>query len=131
AGARGAARCQRIGGVLVAVTPRPKKRLGQHFLVDENMLGVIGRHAQLQPSDVVLEVGPGTGILTAYLASRVCRVHAVELDRSLEEPLRETLAGVDNVSVVFGDAVTFDYESLDPQPAKLVANLPYNVATPL
>lgn len=113
------------------MTPRPKKSLGQHFLVDENMLGVIGRHAQLQPSDIVLEIGPGTGILTSYLASRVRRVHAVELDRSLDEPLRETLAGVDNVSVVFGDAVTFDYESLDPQPAKLVANLPYNVATPL
>ena len=113
------------------MTPRPKKSLGQHFLVDENMLGVIGRHAQLQPSDIVLEIGPGTGILTSYLASRVRRVHAVELDRSLEEPLRESLAGVDNVSVVFGDAVTLDYESLDPQPVKLVANLPYNVATPL
>jgi hypothetical protein len=62
----------------------PKKRLGQHFLVDENILGVIGRLAELEPDDVVLEIGPGLGVLTRYLAARVARVHAVELDRSLE-----------------------------------------------
>ena len=113
------------------MTTRPKKALGQHFLVDENLLGVIGRHARLQPDDVVLEVGPGTGVLTRYLAARVRLVHAVELDRSLDESLREALAGAENVNVVFGDAVTFEYASLDPPPAKLVANLPYNVATPI
>ena len=59
----------------------PKRNLGQHFLVDENILGVIGRLAELSPEDVVLEVGPGLGVLTGYLAERVTHVHAVELDR--------------------------------------------------
>ena len=65
----------------------PKKELGQHFLVDENILGVIGRLAELEPDDVVLEIGPGLGVLTRYLAERVAHVHAVEIDRSLEPSL--------------------------------------------
>ena len=113
------------------MTTRPKKALGQHFLVDENLLGVIGRHAQLQPDDVVLEIGPGTGVLTRYLAARVGLVHAIELDRSLEASLHEALDGAENVHVAFGDAVRFDYVSLEPAPRKLVANLPYNIATPI
>ena len=70
-----------------AVSGRPKKELGQHFLVDENILGVIGRLAELDPDDVVLEIGPGLGVLTRYLAERVAHVHAVEIDRSLEPHL--------------------------------------------
>ena len=110
---------------------RPKKALGQHFLVDENLLGVIGRLAELDASDVVLEVGPGLGVLTRYLAHRVRVVHAVELDRSLEAPLRETIGNRGNVRLNFGDALVLDLDSLDPAPTKLVANLPYNIATPL
>ena len=106
----------------------PKKRLGQHFLVDENVLGVIGRLAELAPDDVVLEIGPGLGVLTRYLADRVARVHAVELDASLEPHLRD--AG-GNVVLQFGDAVQLDLQALAPDATKLVANLPYNVATPL
>ena len=111
--------------------PRAKKSLGQHFLVDENFLGVIDRLAELEPDEVVLEIGPGTGVLTRHLADRVSEVHAVELDASLEEPLAEALRGVTNVHLVFADAVTFDYMTLEPPPTKLVANLPYNVATPI
>jgi 16S rRNA (adenine1518-N6/adenine1519-N6)-dimethyltransferase len=106
----------------------PKKRLGQHFLVDENILGVIGRLAELAPDDVVLEIGPGLGVLTRYLAARVARVYAVELDTSLEPHLRN--AG-DNVVLQFGDAVRLDLHAIAPDANKLVANLPYNVATPL
>ena len=103
----------------------PKKPLGQHFLVDENILGVVGRLAELAPTDVVLEIGPGLGVLTRYLAERVGRVHAVELDRSLEPHLR----GLgDNVDVRFGDALQLD---LRTDATKLVSNLPYNIATPL
>jgi 16S rRNA (adenine1518-N6/adenine1519-N6)-dimethyltransferase len=109
----------------------PKRSLGQHFLVDENLLGVIGRLAALEPDDVVLEIGPGLGILTRYLADRVRLVHAVELDRSLEEPLGQTLGGRANVRLVFGDAVRLDLGVLDPAATKLVSNLPYNVATPI
>ena len=80
---------------------RPKKAFGQHFLVDRNVLGVIERLAGLEQGDVVLEVGPGLGVLTAFLADRVRRVHAIEIDRTLEEPLRTTLAGHDNRWVEF------------------------------
>ena len=102
-----------------------KKSLGQHFLADPNILDVIGRLAELGPDDVVLEIGPGQGVLTRYLAERVRRVHAVEIDRDLEP----RLSGLgENVDVVFGDALRIEL----PQDAtKLVANLPYNVATPL
>jgi 16S rRNA (adenine1518-N6/adenine1519-N6)-dimethyltransferase len=106
---------------------RPRKELGQHFLVDDNILRVIERLAELGPADVVLEVGPGLGVLTRFLAGRVALVHAVELDRSLEPHLP---AG-GNVALRFGDALALDLAALEPPPRKLVANLPYNVATPL
>jgi 16S rRNA (adenine1518-N6/adenine1519-N6)-dimethyltransferase len=108
-----------------SVTPR--KDLGQHFLADENILGVIGRLAELDPADVVLEIGPGLGALTRYLAERVALVHAVEIDRSLEPHLPRA----PNVRVVFGDALRIDLGGLDPPPVKLVSNLPYSVATPI
>jgi 16S rRNA (adenine1518-N6/adenine1519-N6)-dimethyltransferase len=102
-----------------------KKEYGQHFLVDRNILEVIGRFAELAPDDVVLEIGPGEGVLTRYLAERVARVHAIEIDRALEPLLSDLPA---NVDVRFGDALQLEL----PQDAtKLVANLPYNVATPL
>jgi 16S rRNA (adenine1518-N6/adenine1519-N6)-dimethyltransferase len=113
------------------VTVVPKKALGQHFLVDENILGVIGRLADLESDDVVLEVGPGLGILTRYLAERVQLVHAIEIDRALAESLSTTLAAHENVRLTFGDALRLDLTALEPRPGKLVANLPYNIATPL
>jgi 16S rRNA (adenine1518-N6/adenine1519-N6)-dimethyltransferase len=111
--------------------PAAKKELGQHFLVDENLLGVIGRLAELGPEDVVLEVGPGLGVLTTYLADRAAHVHAVELDRSLEPRLREALEGRENVELHLGDALRLDLAALERMPTKLVSNLPYNIATPL
>ncbi len=107
----------------------PKKQLGQHFLADENILGVIGRLAELEPSDVVLEIGPGLGVLTRFLAGTVAHVHAVELDRSLEPHLRPLAAA--DVDLHWGDALALDLAALRPTPTKLVANLPYNVATPV
>jgi len=108
----------------------PKRALGQHFLVDRNLLGVIARLADLDRSDVVLEIGPGLGVLTRFLVERVRHVHAIELDRELEPALRSVLEGA-AVDLVFADALAVDLRSLDPPPTKLVANLPYNVATPL
>jgi 16S rRNA (adenine1518-N6/adenine1519-N6)-dimethyltransferase len=105
----------------------PKKELGQHFLVDENILGVIGRLAALEPDDVVLEIGPGLGVLTRYLVARVRHVHAVELDRSLEPRLQ----GIERTTLHWRDALALDPATLEPQPTKLVSNLPYNVATPI
>ncbi len=113
------------------MTVRPKRALGQHWLVDENILRVIGRLAELEADDVVLEIGPGLGVLTAYLADQVEHVHAVELDRSLEPTLRERFAGREHVELTFGDALELVHADFDPSPSKLVANLPYNVATPI
>jgi len=106
---------------------QPRKELGQHFLVDENILRVIGRLSELAADDVVLEIGPGRGVLTRFLAERVAHVHAIELDTRLEQEL----AGIDRVSLHWGDALRFDLDTLQPVPRKLVANLPYNVATPV
>ena len=110
--------------------PQPKKSLGQHFLVDDNILGVIARLAELDSEDVVLEIGPGLGALTSVLSTRCAHVHAVELDTRLEPHLRE-IAATPCVSLHWGDALRLDLASLDPPPTKLVANLPYNVATPV
>ena len=105
----------------------PRKDLGQHFLVDENILRVIERLAELGPADVVLEIGPGLGVLTRFLAERVSHVHAAEVDRRLEAQL----ASIEHVTLHWGDALELDLRALDPPPHKLVANLPYNVATPI
>ena len=105
----------------------PRKDLGQHFLVDDNILRVIERLAALAPDDVVLEIGPGLGVLTRFLAARVAHVHAAEVDRRLEEHL----AGIERLTLHWGDALHLDVAALDPPPHKLVANLPYNVATPI
>lgn len=105
----------------------PKKSLGQHFLIDDNILRVIERFAELGEDDVVLEIGPGLGVLTRFLAERVRFVHAVEVDRRLEA----SLDGIERTAVHWGDAVKLDIAALEPSPTKLVANLPYNVATPI
>ena len=113
------------------MTVEPKKGLGQHFLVDENILGVIERMSRLATSDVVVEVGPGLGVLTRRLADQTAHVHAIELDRSLEPHLHEALAGRPNVTFIWDDALDVVIDELRPKPNKLVANLPYNVATPV
>ena len=105
----------------------PRKSLGQHFLVDDNILGVIERLAELDAADVVLEVGPGLGVLTRFLSERVAHVHAVEVDRRLAPHLD----GISRTTVHWGDALHLDPATLDPSPTKLVANLPYNIATPI
>ena len=109
-------------------TGRPAKQLGQNFLVDHNILDVIGREAELSAEDVVLEVGGGEGVLSGYLAPRVRWLHVVEIDERLRGPLSATVADFANVSVSWGDAMKLDLHELDPPPSKLVANLPYGVA---
>ncbi len=109
----------------------PNRELGQNFLIDDNVLGIIGRVAPLRPDDVVLEVGPGLGVLTRWLSGRARLVHAIEIDRRLEPALAATLDGVENVRLLFADAMRVDFAALEPPPAALVANLPYAVATPV
>jgi 16S rRNA (adenine1518-N6/adenine1519-N6)-dimethyltransferase len=107
---------------------RPNRELGQNFLIDSNILDVIGRAAAVDRADVVLEVGGGLGVLSEYLAERTAHVHVVELDRRLEPPLRDALAPHPNATLHLADAVKLDYTTLDPPPTKVVANLPYGVA---
>lgn len=106
----------------------PNRELGQNFLIDDNLLDVIGRAAELDPADVVLEVGGGLGVLSEFLATRVGHLHVVEIDRSLEPALRDALDPFGNVSLHLADAVKLDLASLAPPPGKVVANLPYGVA---
>jgi 16S rRNA (adenine1518-N6/adenine1519-N6)-dimethyltransferase len=108
----------------------PKRDLGQNFLIDDNILGVILGQLECRPDDVVLEVGAGLGVLTAALAGVAARVHAFEIDRSLESALRATLAGRDNVDVHLEDVLKAPLERLDPPPTLCASNLPYSVAGP-
>ena len=107
---------------------RPKRELGQNFLIDSNMLGVIARAAELSPDDVVLEIGGGLGVLTEHLAPLVAHVHVVELDRGLEAALRDATDPFHNVTLHVADAMRMDLRALDPAPTKVVANLPYGIA---
>jgi len=107
---------------------RPDRDLGQNFLIDSNILAVIARAAALAPEDVVLEVGGGLGVLSEYLAPRVGHVHVVEVDERLREALCDATDPHANVTVHWADAMALDLRALDPQPGKVVANLPYGVA---
>lgn len=106
-------------------------RLGQNFLADPNLLAAIVREAGPEPGDVVLEVGGGQGALTAQLAPLVATVHVVELDHRLRPALEDVAADAGNVELHFADAMRLDLSALDPPPDRMVANLPYAIATPL
>jgi 16S rRNA (adenine1518-N6/adenine1519-N6)-dimethyltransferase len=107
------------------------RRLGQNFLADPNLLEVIVREAELAPSDVVLEIGGGGGALTERLAPPAARVHVIELDQRLRDQLVPLAKREGNVSIVWGDAMKVVLSDLEPEPTKIIANLPYSIATPL
>ncbi len=111
----------------------PDKSLGQHFLVDPNQIDRIVRLARVKPGDHVVEVGPGLGALTAGLAEAGCHVVAVEIDEGLVGALRSQFGTNDAVTVVHQDAMAVDWDQVTPPEVTwaMVANLPYNVATPL
>jgi 16S rRNA (adenine1518-N6/adenine1519-N6)-dimethyltransferase len=119
-----------------AGTHRPKKRFGQHFLSDPNILSRIADAAEITPDDIVVEIGPGLGSLTEVLAARAARVIAVEVDRDLIAALRERFPRGSNVAIVERDALDVDPGALLREhgaegPYLVVANLPYNVAAPV
>ncbi len=107
---------------------RPRRDLGQNFLIDSNILGVIERAAALEPDDVALEIGGGLGVLSEYLAPRCAHVHVVEIDRALVAPLEDALAPHPNTTLHVADAMALDLGALTPAPTKVVANLPYGIA---
>jgi len=107
---------------------RPDRELGQNFLIDSNILGVIERAAELERTDVILEIGGGLGVLSEHLAPRVAHLHVVEVDHALEAPLRDALAPFTNTTLHLADAMDLDLTTLTPTPTKVVANLPYGIA---
>lgn len=112
---------------------RPRKRLGQTFLVDRTILRKIVEAGDLHWEDQVLEIGAGVGTLTQALAEHCHRVLAVEIDRGLFTILQQVLGGRPQVTLVHGDALHLDFEHLLGEEGrwKVIANLPYSVATPL
>jgi len=123
-----------VPGLLRRYDLRPKKSLGQNFLVDETALARIAAAADLAASDTVLEIGPGLGSLTRHLASAARRVVAVELDEAMLPALRQTLQACANVEIVHGDilkyALTASRNGLPPG-YKVVANIPYYITSAL
>jgi len=110
---------------------RSPRRLGQNFLADPNLLDAIVREAALEPTDAVLEVGGGGGALTERLAREVACLHVIEVDERLREELGPLAREAGNVNLVWGDALRVELADLAPPPTKMVANLPYSIATPL
>lgn len=113
-----------------------RKRYGQNFLTDAKVLEKIIKAAEVGPDDTVLEIGPGIGTLTQYLAGSAGSVAAVEIDRNLLPVLAETLDGFDNVEVINADILKTDIAGIAARknggrPLKVVANLPYYITTPI
>ena len=112
------------------------KRFGQNFLIDSNILAKIVESAEVTKEDFVLEIGPGIGTMTQYLAESAREVVAVEIDKSLIPILGDTLSSYDNVTVINEDILKVDIERLvqeknQGKPIKVVANLPYYITTPI
>jgi len=113
---------------------RPLKALGQNFLVDGNIIAKIIRAAELSPEDSILEIGPGRGALSDLLVQRACRLKLVEFDHALAAALKDHYAAKDFVEVIDGDILAIDLAALlgkEPATWKVVANLPYNISTPI
>ena len=111
------------------VLPRPRKRFGQHFLTDRHYLARIVEAIGPRPGDRMVEIGPGTGLLTDELVRRVDHLDVVEIDRDLARALRERYEAA-RVTVHEADALEFDFTAL-PGPLRVAGNLPYNVSTPI
>jgi 16S rRNA (adenine1518-N6/adenine1519-N6)-dimethyltransferase len=113
---------------------KPRKRLGQSFLLDQNIFRKIEEAANINDQDIVVEIGAGTGVLTELLAKTARKVFAVELDENLVDILREKLAEHDNVEIYSGDALKFNFNSISStynSKVKVIGNVPYNISSPL
>ena len=113
---------------------KPRKKLGQSFLLDQNIIKKIAAVARITKEDIVVEIGAGIGVLTESLAQESRKIIAVELDKNLVEVLKEKLAGLDNVEIHSGDILKFDFISISVLygcKVKIVGNVPYNISSPL
>ena len=131
---------QQIQSLLAQAGLLPRHRFGQNFMIDQNLLRIVADAGNPSAGDVILEIGPGTGTLTEELLSRGAQVIAVEIDRDLAAMLRERFKDENRFTLIEGDALDSKHalnrellaaiNSKDPPP-KLIANLPYNIASPL
>lgn len=115
----------------MSALPRPKKRLGQHFLTDPRLLGRIADALACTREDTVIEIGPGRGALTEHLLQRAGRVIAIELDRELAPILRERWKDEPRFTLIEGDVLEQDLGALAGGPYLLAGNVPYNITTPI
>src|SRR3954449_12011068 len=132
-----------IQAILSSAGTEPRHRFGQNFMIDQNLVRIVADAGELDPNDTVIEVGPGTGTLTEELLARAGRVIAVEIDRDLAAMLRQRFGENQKFTLIEGDALAGKHElnrdligslTAGQRPAsftKLVANLPYNIASPL
>lgn len=121
---------QKIKEIAARLGFSPSKQMGQNFLIDKNVLDKIVEAAELKKDDTVLEIGPGLGILTKELASRVGQVIAVEKDKKLVRHLVETIQQYNNITIVDADFLRIDISKLDlGKQYKVVANLPYSITS--
>ncbi len=109
---------------------RPKKSLGQHFLMDQNVIRKIMESCELSPKDNVLEIGPGEGAITKMIAPQVKHLTAVEKDRELAQKLTADFIDSANIKIIHDDILKYPFEDIEPN-TKLIGNLPYNISTPI
>jgi 16S rRNA (adenine1518-N6/adenine1519-N6)-dimethyltransferase len=118
--------------VLHELEIRPHKQFGQHFLINPAIVTCMVEAAELRPQDVVLEIGPGLGVLSGELAARAARLYLVDVDTVLAARLEKQFASHEHVQVATADFLSLDIEAVFPDPEiQVVASLPYNVATPI
>src|SRR5215212_9703617 len=132
-----------IQSLLAGAGTEPRHRFGQNFMIDQNLVRLVADAGQIAPGDLVVEVGPGTGTLTEELLARGAHVLAVEIDRDLAKLLRERFAGDGHFELIEGDALSSKHalneelvehlttarSTVGSNSLKLVANLPYNIAS--
>lgn len=109
---------------------KPKKSLGQHFLIDKNIVEKILKVGNIRPDETIVEIGPGKGIMTRRLSEAAGHIIAIELDDRLFVNLKEELNDLSNLELIHGDALRFSYEEI-PGEFKVIANLPYYISTPI
>ncbi|HEX8523658.1 MAG TPA: 16S rRNA (adenine(1518)-N(6)/adenine(1519)-N(6))-dimethyltransferase RsmA [Tepidisphaeraceae bacterium] len=134
---------QEIQAILAQASTSPRHRFGQNFMIDQNLVRLIADSGAIQPGELIIEVGPGTGTLSEEILARGANLVAVEIDRDLARVLRERFTDQPNFTLIEGDALASKHElnkdlaqhiasaRASNQTMKLVANLPYNIASPL
>jgi len=120
--------------IITCYAIKPRKNLGQSFLMEDNVIRNIAAKANVTGDDIVVEIGAGIGVLTEYLAQNAARIIAVELDDKLVEVLKDRLSGYNNIQIYHGNILRFDFRTIartGRQKIKVIGNIPYNISSPV